>query len=119
MRDPNLGTLPRAGHACTHELAYRAGTWSHHRQLRVILVVAHRPGEQRHLFLDHLFPLTNASEEEVSGEEVLERYRHRGRTEKDFGDEKRGLATKKRPTCPIPGRRVRIKGDVHSQHGHE
>ncbi|MEO6600404.1 MAG: IS1380 family transposase [Polyangiaceae bacterium] len=67
----------------THEMAYRAGSWTHSR--RVVLVVVERSREQGELFLDHFFLLSNASVA-ISGQALLERYRQRGAAEKDFGD---------------------------------
>ena len=78
------GRPPQDGRRWTHELAYRAGSWSHAR--RVVLVVVERADEQQHLFLDHFFLLTNATPEEMDGPTLLEHYRQRGAAEKDFGD---------------------------------
>lgn len=103
------GRPPKDGRTWTHELTYRAGTWS--RERRIVLVVTERPGDQGHLFLDHFFLLTNAPEEEVPAEEVMERYRRRGRAEKDFGDWKSGLelrlSSSPRPKAHYRGRRLR------------
>jgi hypothetical protein len=71
------GRPPGEGRLWTHELTYRAGSWS--RKRRVVLVVLERPGEQGHLFLNHFFLLTSAPKEEVGAEELLSRYRRRGR----------------------------------------
>jgi len=79
-----VGRPPVEGRLWTHELEYRAGTWS--RARRVVLVVLERADEQPHLFLDHFFLLTNATPEEMDGPTLLEHYRLRGATEKDFGD---------------------------------
>jgi hypothetical protein len=79
-----VGRPPAEGRLWTHELAYRAGSWSHAR--RVVLVVVERSDEQQHLFLDHFFLLTNATPEEMDGPTLLEHYRLRGAAEKDFGD---------------------------------
>jgi hypothetical protein len=81
-----VGRPPAEGRTWLHELSYRAGSWSDSR--RVVLVVLERPGE---LFLDSFFLLTNATVEEVCAEELLVRYRQRGRAEKDFGDWKSAL----------------------------
>jgi Transposase DDE domain group 1 len=67
----------------THELTYRARSWTHPR--RVVLVVVERGREQGELFLNHFFLLSNASVA-VGGDALLERYRQRGTAEKDFGD---------------------------------
>ena len=79
-----VGRPPAQGRLWTHELVYRAGSWS--RARRVVLVVLERADEQQHLFLDHFFLLTNATPEEMEGPTLLEHYRRRGATEKDFGD---------------------------------
>jgi hypothetical protein len=78
------GRPPAQGRLWTHELRYRAGSWSHAR--RVVLVVLERPDEQQHLFLDHFFLLSNAPAEEMQGRTLLEHYRQRGTAEKDFGE---------------------------------
>jgi hypothetical protein len=65
----------------TVELQYAANTWS--RARRVVLVIDECPAE---LLPRHFFLLTNASVEEVSGAELLARYRRRGSTEKDYGE---------------------------------
>jgi len=65
----------------TVELEYGADSWS--RTRRVVLVIDERPTE---LLPHHFFIVTNASLEEVSGEELVERYRRRGNTEKDYGE---------------------------------
>ena len=65
----------------TVELKYRADSWS--RARRVVLVIDERPTE---LLPHHFFLVTNASLEEASGEELVERYRRRGNTEKDYGE---------------------------------
>ena len=60
----------------------------------VVLVVLERPDTQQHLFLDHFFLVTNAPAEEVDGTTLLERYRERGRAEKDFGKWQGALSLK-------------------------
>ncbi len=93
MAEPYLrrppGRPPQEGRTWTHELRYRANTWS--RERRVVLVLQERPGDQGHLFLDHFFLLTNAAPEEVGPEARLEHYRQRGTAEKDFGEWKNSL----------------------------
>jgi hypothetical protein len=81
---PPSGERPCEGRVWTHELSYRAKSWS--RERRVVLVVVERADEQETLFLDHFFLLTNASEEEMDGRTLLEHYRQRGTAEKDFGE---------------------------------
>jgi len=75
-----------------------------------VLVVTERAGEQGHLFLDHFFLLTNAPEQEVPAEALLERYRRRGPVEKEFGDWKSGLdlrlPSSPRPKTHYRGRRL-------------
>lgn len=65
----------------TVELEYAARKWS--RARRVVLVIDEAPTE---LFPRYFFLVTNASQEEVSGLELLERYRRRGQAEKDYGE---------------------------------
>jgi hypothetical protein len=55
--------------------------WS--RERRVVLVIEERP---RELVPHWFFLVTNASAQEASGMALLERYRRRGRTEKDYGE---------------------------------
>ena len=102
------GRPPRAGRMWLHELRHRGKRWK--RDRRVVLVVLERPGEQGELFLDHFFLLTNAPLAEVSGEELLRRYRGRGRAEKDFGDWKNALqvrlSSSPRPKTHYRGRRL-------------
>ncbi len=110
------GRPPREGRTWTHELRYGAKSWE--RERRVVLVVLERPDivekddgtVQHRLLLDHFFLLTNASEEEVPAEELLERYRGRGRAEKDFGDWQQALQTRlsssPRPKARYRGRRL-------------
>ena len=104
--------LPRAPAAgeervWTHELLYRAGSWSHPR--RVVLVVVERGREQGELFLDHFFLLSNASVA-ITGGALLERYRQRGTAEKDFGDWSQALdvalSSAPRPKAHYRGREV-------------
>jgi hypothetical protein len=68
----------------TFELSYRAASWSEAR--RVVLVVPNHREEQKGLFPDHFFLVTNAPAAEVDGPSLLARYRKRGEAEKDFGD---------------------------------
>ncbi len=108
------GRPPKEGRTWLHELRYQAGSWEWER--RVVLVVLERPDAvegddgvvQHRLFLDHFFLLTNASPEEVSAEELLARYRGRGRAEKDFGDWKSALqlrlSSSPRPNSHYRGR---------------
>lgn len=98
------GRPPKEGRLWIHELRYRAGTWS--RERRVVLVVLERPDTQQHLFLDHFFLVTNAPAEEVDGTTLLERYRERGRAEKDFG-EWQGALSLKLSSSPRPKRHYR------------
>jgi hypothetical protein len=93
----------------THELIYQAAKWT--RPRRVVLVVLERTKEQGELFLDHFFLLTNASVAEVPAEALLERYRKRGETEKDFGEWKQtldvSLSSSPRPKTHYRGTEVR------------
>jgi hypothetical protein len=65
----------------TIELGYGADAWRHAR--RVVLVIDEQPLE---LMPRYFFLVTNATPREASGVQLLERYRRRGATEKDYGD---------------------------------
>jgi len=90
----------------TVELRYRADAWRHPR--RVVLVIDERPLEitPRYFFL-----VTNASRKEATGHELLERYRRRGVTEKDYGDWMNAvdvaLSSTNRPKASYRGREPR------------
>lgn len=96
----------------THELTYRAGSWT--RPRRVVLVVVERSREQGELFLDHFFLLSNASVA-ISGDALLERYRKRGGAEKDFGDWNQALdvalSSAPRPKTHYRGREIEAPYD--------
>jgi hypothetical protein len=96
----------------THEMSYRAGSWTHPR--RVVLVVVERSREQGELFLDHFFLLSNASVA-ITGDALLERYRQRGAAEKDFGDWSQALdvalSSAPRPKAHYRGREVEAPYD--------
>lgn len=113
------GRPPWEGRTWLHELRYRAGTWE--RERRVILVFLERRNAQGELFPDHFFLLTNAPAEEVSAEELLERYRRRGRAEKDFGDWKSALdvrlSSSPRPNNHLRSRRVPEHGSGRDSFG--
>ena len=67
------GRRPVEPRTWTYELYYKAETWS--RKRRVVLVVMERPDD---LYLHHFWLITNWSQEQISGEELLEHYRQRG-----------------------------------------
>lgn len=94
----------------TVELEYAADTWS--RPRRVVLVIDECPDE---LLPRYFFLLTNASVEEVSGEELVARYRQRGNTEKDYGEWMNALdlslSSTNRPNETYRGRRIRQHGE--------
>jgi hypothetical protein len=96
----------------THEMTYRAGSWTHPR--RVVLVVVERSREQGELFLDHFFLLSNASVA-ITGEALLARYRKRGGAEKDFGDWNQALdvalSSAPRPKTHYRGREIEAAYD--------
>ncbi|CAN5133879.1 hypothetical protein BH23GEM4_BH23GEM4_10500 [soil metagenome] len=102
------GRPPAGGRVWTHELRYRADSWTQDR--RVVLVLVERAGEQGSLFLDHFFLLTNAPRQEIDAHALLERYRQRGTAEKDFGDFKQALdvslSSTPRPKSHYQGRAV-------------
>ena len=64
-----------------YELTYKAGSWS--RARRVILVVVQEPGE---LFPRHFWLLTSYPPRRMSAEQVLARYRRRGKAEGHYGE---------------------------------
>ncbi len=109
-----LARGPAAGEerVWTHELQYKAGSWTHPR--RVVLVVVERRREQGELFLDHFFLLSNASAA-VTGDALLERYRQRGAAEKDFGDWSQALdvalSSAPRPKAHYRGQEVEAPYD--------
>lgn len=102
-----------AGGVRTHELQYRARSWTHAR--RVVLVMVGRSDVQGELFGDHFFLLSNAPVPSVDGAALLERYRHRGAAEKDFGDWKQALdlslSSTPRPKTHYRGRRIEAAYD--------
>jgi hypothetical protein len=75
-----VGRPPKGGYEEVVELgSYQAETWKHPQ--RVILVIIDRPDPktgQLPLFVKHFFLVTNWTEEQKSGENVLEHYRRRG-----------------------------------------
>jgi len=75
------GRPPNEPRTWLHELTYAAEEWSKER--RVVLVVQERPGE---LHLHTFYLLTSWSPEEVPAEELLARYRRRGKAEKHYGE---------------------------------
>jgi hypothetical protein len=91
MAEPYLvrppGPRPAEPRTWFHEMSYRAGSWS--RERRVVLVVLERPGE---LFLDYFWLITNWTEEQLDGDELLDKYRERGTAEGHLGEFKNALA---------------------------
>lgn len=77
------GRPPLEGRTWYHDLSYQAESWAQPR--RIVLVVLERADDQQHLFLDHFFLLTNATPEQESAVDLLQRYRERGTAESDFG----------------------------------
>lgn len=80
LRRP-CGRPPTEPRTWFHELGYKAGPWSHER--RLVLVVVERPGQ---LILDHFWLVTNWTQEQRSGEELLACYRERGTAEGHQGE---------------------------------
>ena len=76
-----VGRPPAEPRMWFHELRYGAVSWSCDR--RMVLVVQEKPGE---LFLHYFWLITNWSVEQMSGEELLERYRQRGTAEGHMGE---------------------------------
>ncbi len=75
------GRPPREPREWFHELLYKAEPWTQAR--RLVLVVLERPGE---LFVDHFFLLSNWSEDQLGGKDLLEFYRERGTMESHLGE---------------------------------
>ncbi len=86
LRRP-MGRPPAQPRTWTHELTYRAHSWS--RERRVVLVVLERPDE---LFLHHFWLVTNWSAEQMDGASLLEHYRQRGTAESHLGELKSVIA---------------------------
>ena len=64
-----------------HELTYQAESWD--RARRVVLVVRERPGE---LYPDHFWLLTSLSRKRYEAQELLAKYRKRGKAEGHMGE---------------------------------
>jgi hypothetical protein len=75
------GRPPEEPRTWCYELTYRAAEWT--RERRVVLVVCERPGE---LFLDYFWLITNWSEEQLDGWQLLDLYRERGTGEGHLGE---------------------------------
>ena len=73
-------------------------------------MVVERVDDQAHLFLDHFFLLSNASQPEMAAETLLTHYRQRGTAEKDFGEWNQALdlslSSSPRPKTHYQGNRV-------------
>ena len=91
MADPYLtrppGRPPKEPRVWCYELNYKAKSWT--RSRRVVLVVLERPEK---LFLDSFFLVTNWSQKQIRGAELLEFYRQRGTMENHLGELKGVLA---------------------------
>jgi hypothetical protein len=85
MAEPYLvrpvGRPPKEPRTWIYERSYQAASWS--RARRVVLVVLDRPGE---LFLHHFWLITNWTEQQMSGDALLELYRERGTAEGHYGE---------------------------------
>jgi len=85
MAEPLLkrppGRRPTEPRTWFHEMTYRAESWS--RERRVVLVVLERADE---LFIHHFWIITNWTEEQMSGEKLLDHYRERGSAENHMGE---------------------------------
>ena len=75
------GRRPKEERVFFRELRYKADKWSGER--RVVLVMIDRAEE---LFLHHFFLLSNWSEEQMPGEDLLAFYRNRGTHEGHLGE---------------------------------
>jgi len=81
------GRPPSEPRVWCYEMDYKAKPWT--RARRIVLVVLERPEK---LFLDSFFLLTNWSQDQISGAELLEFYRQRGTMESHLGELKSVLA---------------------------
>ena len=94
----------------TVELEYAARKWS--RARRVVLVIDECPTE---LLPRYFFLVTNADADQVSGEELVARYRRRGNAEKEFGEWLNALdlslSSTNRPNTSYRGRRPRQRSE--------
>ena len=92
----------------TIELRYGARSWR--RERRVVLVIDEAPQQ---LLPRYFFLVANATCEEASGPALLERYRQRGATEKEYGDWTNALdlalSSTNRPKETYRGRAVRVR----------
>lgn len=75
------GRRPIEPRMWTHELDYKASTWSEPR--RVVLVIKERPDD---LLLDRFFLVTSISRFQMTGQALLEYYRQRGKAEGHMGE---------------------------------
>ncbi len=76
--------VPYGKSECTIELSYQAGSWSEAR--RVVLVIVEK--KQYDLFepFNYFFLITNWTEEQMSGTDILDFYRQRGTMERWIGE---------------------------------
>ena len=86
LATPHLLNLPErdwdAGpRTFLYDMTYRAGSWS--RDRRVVLVIVQEPDE---LLPRHFWLLTSYPPDELSAEDVLARYRRRGKAEGHYGE---------------------------------
>lgn len=101
------GPRPEQPREWFHELDYRAGSWS--RKRRVVLVLQERPNE---LFIHHFWLITNWTIEQISGEELLDRYRQRGTAEGHWGE----LMSVLNPALSSSPRAKGSAAEVHDAH---
>ena len=86
LRRP-VGRRPAEPREWLHDLQWQGGSWA--RARRVVLVVQERPDD---LFLHHFWIVTNLPRSAASAQDLLARYRHRGKAEAHFGELKSVLA---------------------------
>lgn len=112
LAEPHLQRLsdePSLGERVwTQELSYQAKSWD--RSRRVVLIGVERSDAQANLFRDHFFLLTNVAAEEMAPEVLLQHYRQRGSSEKDFGEWQQALnvplSSTPRPKSHYQGRPI-------------
>jgi hypothetical protein len=85
MAQPHLkrppGRPPEQPRVWCHEYRYQAQSWD--RARRVVLVVLEQPDD---LFLHHFWLITNLSPKQCDGQQLLARYRQRGKAEAHMGE---------------------------------
>ena len=81
-----------------HEHEYQAGNWNCKRRVALVVIFS-----ERELFPRHFWLITSLAREDVGAEELLARYRVRGKAENTFGELKSTLRAQL-PSSPRPKR---------------